>query len=278
MQAPDINASDKDFTPIYVKETGTIRFGLMAVRGVGEKAVEAIIAERTRGGTFTSLYDFCERVDLRQVTRGTIEALIKCGAFSSMKAKRAQLLAILDRAVEMGQQSQQDKRMGQLSMFGAAAAKSASKPADVLPMMEEFPNAELLKYEKELLGFYITNHPLAEHEVSLANYATATTREVKNMPEGAEVTIGGMINRIKRTVTKTGRSAGQPMCILTLEDLEGQIEATMFSETLAKITKEYPKRSTPSRSFSFAARSTNEGKPPALSSTNCSQSPMRSRA
>ncbi len=89
MQAPDINVSDKDFTPIYVKETGTIRFGLMAVRGVGEKAVEAIMAERARGGAFTSLYDFCERVDMRQVTRSTIEALIKCGAFSSMKAKRA---------------------------------------------------------------------------------------------------------------------------------------------------------------------------------------------
>jgi DNA polymerase III subunit alpha len=240
VQAPDINVSDKDFTPIYVKDTGIIRFGLMAVRGVGEKAVEAIMAERTRAGAFTSLYDFCERVDMRQVTRSTIEALIKCGAFSSMKAKRAQLLAILDRAVEMGQQSQQDKRMGQLSMFGSGEAKSASKPAEVLPMLEEFPNAELLKFEKELLGFYITNHPLTEHEAALANYSTATTREVKTMPEGAEVTLGGMINRVKRTVTKTGRSAGQPMCIVTLEDLEGQIEATIFSETLAQITERHP--------------------------------------
>ncbi len=131
--------------------------------------------------------------------------------------------------------------MGQLNMFGAAEAKSSSKPAEVLPMLEEFPNAELLKFEKELLGFYITNHPLTEHEAALANYATATTREVKTMPEGAEVTLGGMINRIKRTVTKTGRSAGQPMCIVTLEDLEGQIEATIFSETLAQITEKYPK-------------------------------------
>jgi DNA polymerase-3 subunit alpha len=240
VQAPDINLSDKDFTPIYLNETGIIRFGLMAVRGVGEKAVEAIMAERTRGGAFTSLYDLCERVDLRQITRATIEALIKCGAFSSMNAKRAQLLAILDRAVEMGQQSQQDKRMGQLSMFGPATSTNTSKPADVLPMLEEFPSAELLKFEKDLLGFYITNHPLTEHEASLANYATATTRDVKNMPEGAEVTLGGMISRIKRTVTKTGRSAGQPMCILTLEDLEGQIEATIFSETLAEMVKQNP--------------------------------------
>ena len=259
VQAPDINGSDKDFTPVYEKEEasksraraggdggrvrppyeklgkGVIRFGLMAVRGVGEKAVEAIIAERKKDGAFTSLYEFCERVDLRQVTRSTIEALVKCGAFSSVKAKRAQLLAILDRAVEMGQQSQEDKRAGQMSMFGAAEGQTQSRAPEVLPNLEEFASAELLKYEKELLGFYITNHPLAEHEAALANYSTASTREVKNAREGEEVTIGGLINRVKKTVTKNGRSAGKPMCIVTLEDLEGQIEATIFAETLEEI-------------------------------------------
>jgi DNA polymerase-3 subunit alpha len=240
VQAPDVNSSDKDFTPIYVKKTGVIRFGLMAVRGVGEKAVEAVIEERTRKGPFASLYDFCERVDQRQVTRSTLEALVKCGAFSSLKSKRAQLIAILDRAIEMGQQSQQDKRAGQLSMFGAIDGGGKSKPADVLPDLEEFPSAELLKYEKELLGFYITNHPLTEHEAALANYATATTRQVKNLAEGTEVTIGGLINKLKRAITKNGRSAGQPMAILTLEDLDGQIETTIFAETLAEIVKKYP--------------------------------------
>jgi len=240
VQPPDINISDKDFTPVYVKDTGVIRFGMMAVRGVGEKAVEAILAERSRGGVFSSLYDLCERIDLRQVTRSTLEALIKCGAFTSMKSRRSQLLAILDRAFEMGQQSQQDKRAGQLSMFGAPADTSTSKPAGTLPSLDEFPSADLLKMEKELLGFYITNNPLTEHESALANFATATTRQVKSMAENSEVTLGGMINRVKRTVTKTGRSAGQPMCILTIEDLEGQIEATLFSDTLADIIKRYP--------------------------------------
>ncbi len=239
VQAPDINSSDKDFTPIYVKKTGVIRFGLMAVRGVGEKAVEAIIEQRKDKGPFASLYEFCERVDQRQVTRGTMEALVKCGAFSSLKATRAQLLAILDRAVEMGQQSQQDKRMGQLSMFGAAGG--TSRPADVLPNLEEFPSAELLKFEKELLGFYVTDHPLTEHQAALASYATATTREAENLSEGSEVTIGGMINKVKRAITKNGRSAGQPMAILTLEDLDGQIEATIFAESLAEISKRHPK-------------------------------------
>jgi DNA polymerase-3 subunit alpha len=229
-----------DFTPIYLNQTGNIRFGLMAVRGVGEKAVEAIIAERKKSGPFTSLYDFCERVDQRQVTRGTIEALVKCGAFSSLKARRSQLLAILDRAVEMGQQSQQDKRMGQMSMFGSSAARSDSPAADVLPDFAELPGAELLKFEKEFLGFYVTNHPLTEHAAALGNYSTATTRGIKTMPEGSEVTLGGLISRIKRAVTKTGRSAGQPMCILTLEDLDGQVEATIFAESLADITRKYP--------------------------------------
>ncbi len=212
----------------------------MAVRGVGEKAVEAVIAERKKTGAFTSLYDFCERVDQRQVTRSTVEAFVRCGAFSSLKAKRSQLVAILERAVEMGQQSQQDKRMGQLNMFGGGENKTASRPVDVLPDIPEFAGAELLKFEKELLGFYITNHPLTEHEAALLNYSTANTREIKAMPEGTEVTIGGLINRVKRAVTKTGRSAGQPMCIITLEDLDGQIEATIFAESLEKINEAQP--------------------------------------
>src|SRR5207248_5367183 len=123
---PDVNISDKDFTPVYASQphagakrsaapdSGVIRFGLMAVRGVGEKAVEAIIDERKKKGDFASLYDFCERCDVRQVTRSTTEALIKCGGFSSLNARRAQLLEILERAVEMGQQSQNDKRAGQM--------------------------------------------------------------------------------------------------------------------------------------------------------------------
>jgi DNA polymerase-3 subunit alpha len=239
VQPPDVNVSEKDFTPIYVNGRGNIRFGLMAVRGVGEKAVEAILAEREKSGPFTSLYDFCERVDQRQVTRGTIEALVKCGAFSSLKARRSQLLAILDRAVEMGQQSQQDKRIGQMSMFGSMAAKSVS-PAEALPNFEEFPSSQLLKFEKEFLGFYVTTHPLTAHAAALENYSTATTRQIKTMPQGAEVTLGGLISRVRRAMTKTGRSAGQPMCILTLEDLDGQVEATIFAESLADITKKYP--------------------------------------
>ncbi len=281
---PDVNLSDKDFTPIYEgaedsgfrvqgsegreedtspksadrrnaraasnrkskienrKCAGVIRFGLMAVRGVGEKAVEAIISERKAHGPFTSLYDFCERVDLRQVTRATIEALIKCGAFASLGARRSQLLHILDSAVEMGQQSQNDRRMGQLNMFGTpAAAASTTRPgAELLPDIEELPRAELLKLEKELLGFYITSHPLSEHQPDIDRYATHTTRQAMTCPEGTEVIIGGMIARVKTSITKSGRSAGQKMAWITLEDLDGAIDGVIWAETLAEISEKYP--------------------------------------
>ena len=248
---PDVNDSDKDFTPVYIEQpgtkrkatgtTGVIRFGLVAVRGIGEKAAEAIIEQRRSRGAYLNIFDFCERVDARQVTRSTTEALIKCGAFSSTGARRAQLLAALDRAVEMGQQLQQDRRSGQMNIFGEADAPASDRAATGgLPDIPEIPSADLLKFEKELLGFYVTSHPLAEHQTALSNYATATTRDIQKMPEGTEVTIGGIIARVKKTVAKKGRSEGKPMAIVTLEDLEGQVDATLFAETYADTLRKYP--------------------------------------
>jgi len=249
---PDVNFSDKDFTPIYQEApkkkraaqqpaAGVIRFGMMAVRGVGEKAVEAIIAERNARGDFKSIYDFCERVDLRQVSRATSEALVKCGAFASTTANRAQALAALEGAIEMGQQAQQDKRSGQLNMFSAPASTGPTPGiTHTLPNVPELADAELLKYEKELLGFYITSHPLTEHQSALENFSTASTKEAMACAENTEVVIGGMINRVKKSVTKNGRSAGQSMAMITLEDLEGQIDGVLFAETYADVLKKFP--------------------------------------
>jgi DNA polymerase-3 subunit alpha len=262
---PDVNVSDKDFTPVYTddpfsggsqeravtgksrkqkpKVEGVIRFGLAAVRGVGEKAVEVIAKNRAEKGEFVNLYDFCERIDLRSVTRGTIEALIKCGAFSSTKAKRSQLLQILDSAVEMGQQTQSDLRSGQMNMFGgvpATAPTAGQTMGSALPDIEEVDNADLLKYEKELLGFYITSHPLTDQQMHIERYTTASTKDVLTLSEGTEVTVGGMISRVKKVVTRNGRSAGQQMAIITLEDLDGQIDGTMFAETFAEVNTKYP--------------------------------------
>ncbi len=249
---PDVNISDKDFTPVTVEVAGSkrkkatkeevIRFGMMAVRGVGEKAVEAIIDERKKKGDFTSIYDFCERVDMRQVTRATIEALVKCGAFSGTGGKRAQLLHVLDRAVEMGQQTQNDRRSGQLNMFGgeAAPASTMTAVAPPLPDIPELPGAELLKFEKDLLGFYITSHPLTEHQPAVERYSTANTREAMNLSEGAEVMIGGMFSAVRAKVAKSGRSAGKKWAILEIEDLEGKIEGMCYAETFEDVSARYP--------------------------------------
>jgi DNA polymerase-3 subunit alpha len=250
---PDVNESGTDFTPLYEtddvamngaaaksrkKSNGTsqvpngaavIRFGLCAVRGVGEKAID-------------TLHGFADRVDLRTVQRSTIEALIKCGAFAGISPRRSQLLAALDGAVEIAQRNQEDRRSGQLSMFASpgATAALAHHPAPVLPDVPEAPKAQLLAWEKELLGFYITSHPLLEQEQALLHFCTANSRSAQTLSENAQVIIGGIITRVKKTVTKTGRSAGMTMANITLEDLEGQIDAVLFAQTLADIVKKYP--------------------------------------
>jgi len=269
---PDVNVSDKDFTPVYAAKVegeapaepsrkrrssakgsavrspstmpGVIRFGMMAVRGVGERAVEAIIEDRAKGGPFTGLYEFCERVDLQKVQKSTIDALIKCGGFVGISPTRAPLLHVLDKAVEMGQQQQNDKRSGQIGLFSGGdsphAASRTNGLAGGLPNVEELSNAELLKFEKELLGFYITSHPLMQHQMLLEQFTTATTKDILHLPEGREVTVGGMITRVKKAVTKTGRSAGQQMAMITMEDLEGQIDGVIFSETFAEVADKNP--------------------------------------
>jgi DNA polymerase-3 subunit alpha len=188
------------------------------------------------------MFDVCERVDLRVVQRATLEALVKCGAFSCVSEKRAPLMHALDRAFEMGLQSQQDKRAGQMNFFGAADSPLAASqsPPPPLPDVPEFPSADLLKFEKEYLGFYITSHPLTEHQATIERYTTATTKDCMTLSEGVEVVLGGMINRVKKSVTKTGRSAGQAMAMITIEDLEGQIDGVLFADALADVNKKYP--------------------------------------
>jgi DNA polymerase-3 subunit alpha len=127
-----------------------------------------------------------------------------------------------------------------MNFFGNGVATTAPTVTHPFPDTPEFPNADLLRFEKEYLGFYITSHPLTEHQATIERYATASTRECLTMNEGVEVTLGGMINRVKKSVTKTGRSAGQPMAMVTLEDLEGQIDGVLFAETLAESLRRYP--------------------------------------
>ena len=149
----------------------------------------------------------------------------------------------------MGQQTQNDKRTGQTEYVRRAGRQGTRRRhptagqlmgSDPSRSVDEFENADLLKFEKELLGFYITSHPLTEHQIALERYTTASTKEAMIASEGSEVTIGGMISRVKKVVTKNGRSAGMPMAIITLEDLDGQIDGTAFAETFAEVIAKYP--------------------------------------
>jgi DNA polymerase-3 subunit alpha len=212
----------------------TIRFGLGAIKGVGAKAVAAIVGERQRGGAFRDLFDFCERVDLTAVNRTTIEALICSGAFDKTGGMRKALCDAVDRAISIGQTVQSDRRSGQLSLFAAGAgAGPVDLPAPVLST-DEWREAEMLAREKAVLGFYITRHPLASHEQLLVACATASTSDLSRYEDGDTVVLGGMITNLRTVTARGGRNAGRPMGIVTLEDLAGRVEAILFSDVLAK--------------------------------------------
>ncbi len=228
---PDINQSLVNFT---VVEGKAIRFGLAAVKNVGEKAIKAIIEERKRNSNFISFLDFCQRVDLRTVNKRVIESLIKCGAFDSIGAKRSQLLAVLDVTLKNGQEYQKSKENGQTSIFDLFEKNSLDKNngnyQDKLPDISEFSKNELLAMEKEMLGLYISYHPLNDYREKIKKIITATSIELANLSDRSTVVLAGMINNIKRKTTKNG----SPMAFITLEDLEGTVEIILFPKVYEK--------------------------------------------
>jgi DNA polymerase-3 subunit alpha len=220
---PDINASERSFT-VHDK---SIRFGLGAVKGVGAAALESIVEVR-REPPFGSLQDFCERVNLQKVNKKVVEALIKCGAFDSLGGKRAQYLATLEEAMEVGQKSQREKALGQESLFGAEEIVSAGGNGyGQLPAIEEWAENILLGFEKEALGFYITGHPLARHAAAIKRFATCDTAALVERADKEEVKVCGIVAGLKELTTKKG----DRMAFVTLEDLSGFVEMVVFPET-----------------------------------------------
>ncbi len=222
---PDINQSLVNFTVVGEK---AIRFGLAAVKNVGEKAIKSIIKERKKNSNFTSLFDFCQRVDLRVVNKRVIESLIKCGAFDSLGAKRSQLLNILDDFMKSGQEYQKAQKNGQTSIFDLLEEVHQEKISDIhqnkLPEIEEFPQNELLSMEKEMLGLYISYHPLNNYRDKLSKITTSSCAELSNISDKSRVVLGVVINGFKRKSTKNGSL----MVFITLEDLEGTVEVIVF--------------------------------------------------
>ncbi len=224
---PDINESDKEF----IVTGAQIRFGLVAVKNVGESAIEAMIQAREEG-PFTSLFEFCERVDLRKVNKRVVESLIKSGAFDSTGARRSQMFAAIEDALEYGQQIQRERNDPQMGLFDMGDQKpSINRPT--LSEINEWTENQLLSYEKESLGFYITGHPLNRYEALLAKFANANAVSIREIGDGAAVRIGGIIRQIK--VIKTKR--GDLMAFVTIEDMHGSVEATVFSSLYERVTE-----------------------------------------
>jgi len=223
--APDVNESQKNFAVV----DGAIRFGLAAIKNVGEGAVDSVLAIRAETGRFTSFFDFCRRVDLHKVNKRMLEGLIKAGAFDSLGARRSQLMAMLDQAIEDGAAAQREREMGQTSIFGEAMHGGGSGQAHVepsLPNVPEWDQAQRLKYERELTGFYITAHPLARFESTIQALATATTAGITELSDGKEVRLCGIIATVKTMLTKKG----DRMAYLMLEDLQGTVEVIVFPD------------------------------------------------
>ncbi len=257
---PDVNLPDHEFTVVQ----GNIRFGLDAVKGVGYQAVEAIKQARGEGGAFSSLWDFCERVDNRTVNKKAIEALIKCGAFGSTGATRKGMLAVLEQAQGAGQKAQQDALIGQGSIFdldtpaasaggggsssgveggsggepGAGVASTAAagfatglaRPMHPPIPMEEFEQAELLAVEKEAIGLFVSAHPLKPLREVLRARVDCPLSVLSDRRDKDLVTVGGIITEAKRIRTRNG----DPMMFATLDDLAGSVEMLVFGKALAE--------------------------------------------
>jgi DNA polymerase-3 subunit alpha len=206
-----------------------IRFGLAAIKNVGEGAVEAVIAARSSTG-FGSFYDFCERTDLRAVNRRVVESFVKSGCFDGLDARRSALYSAIDGAMERGQKIQRDRAEGQSSLFGLLAGpEAAAEPARV-PDAVAWAEAERLAFEKESLGFFITGHPLERFRDELAHWGSATSGRMAEVADRPEVTLGGIVVGLRLLKTKKG----DRMATFVLEDLEGTVEALVFPETYKK--------------------------------------------
>jgi DNA polymerase-3 subunit alpha len=222
VQPPDVNGSQVRFSVAG----DTIRFGLAAIKNVGEAAMESILKTRADDGSFTTLEDFCVRVDLRLVNRRVIESLIKAGAFDSLGLTRAHLLTQCDLALESGQRQQRERAEGQASFFDLPAVAPMPRKMEAATVVPEWADDQRLGYEKEVLGFYVSGHPLARFEGVAETLGVTSSAELASRGHGARVTLFGHVAAIKETATKSGNR----MAFLTLEDMTGTVEVTVFPE------------------------------------------------
>lgn len=217
---PDVNTSQWSFTP----DGDAIRFGLGAIKNLGQSSVEAILAARREVGRFRSLYHFCERVDLGALNRRMLENLIKAGAMDSLGGNRAQLLAALDGAIEAGQRAWRDRANGQAGLFGSW--QEAGEQERPLPAVREWDLAQKLAFEKEVLGFYVTGHPLDEYSSKIRELATHNSETLEGLEKGAQVALCGLLANVQRRRSREGRAWASAQ----LEDNFGTVDLVVFGQ------------------------------------------------
>jgi DNA polymerase-3 subunit alpha len=227
---PDINESNALFEAV---DQNTIRFGLLAVKNVGEGAIESVLQAREKE-KFSSLEELCRRIDSRLVNKKVLDSLIKCGSLDYFGLPRAQMAAGLEQILELSSKTQKEHAKGQLSFFDQGLKKNGFKETlGSLPEVKEWPEPQLLAFEKEILGFYVTGHPLARYAHQLKRFTSSSTAGLAQHNDGEEVKFVGLIAKIKKTVT---RAKQEKMAILKLEDLEGTIEALVFPQAFQKVS------------------------------------------
>ncbi|MBM4066471.1 MAG: DNA polymerase III subunit alpha [Planctomycetes bacterium] len=223
---PNINESYNDFT---IADGNKIRFGLGAIKNVGDKAIESILQARGTGERFTSILDVCKRVDMRVVNKQVIESMIKSGSFDSLHDNRARLLAGLDTAMQMGSIANKDRRTGQKSLFDMGSEiETIGKGNFETDTDAKWSEKEMRQAEKESLGFYFSSHPLNDYKEKIKQLSTVSSAEISERSEGDEVVMGGIITNLKQSTTKRG----DPMMYITLEDMKGAAECLAFSKEI----------------------------------------------
>jgi DNA polymerase-3 subunit alpha len=232
VEPPDINVSDANFTP----HGQAIRFGLAAVKNVGHNAIESIVAARRSLGTFSSIFEFCEKVDLRLLNRRVLESLVKSGAMDSL-GSRAQLMAVLDKAIEQAQKSHRDAESGQHGLFMSFNDDAVhAAPAPKLPDVPGWDEHQRLAYEKEILGFFITGHPLEKYADKLKDFNALDARAICEMKQGTgkdEINAGGVITNVRILKSKKGDLYAQAK----LEDMSGNVDVLVFPEAYRKLAE-----------------------------------------
>jgi len=229
---PDVNEGQVMFAPAFGPRASSppaktaIRFGLAAIKGVGEVAVESILKARSEGGKFESLGEMCERVDTRTVNRKVLEALIKTGACDSFGQTRSTLFASIDRTLTRAASVLQDRQRGQSSLFGMLE-ENAPVQKENGASLPEWPQHEMLAAEKELLGFYVTGHPLTPYAPLLEKYALTNSTTAAQLPNRSLTRIGGLIAAVQQGISK---KSNKPYAMVTLEDLEGSISMLCMNE------------------------------------------------